>query len=53
VTPNPPNESPPNEELPLAERMEALRSNLDLVAEFEASGTPYSELNEHGEVVVN
>jgi hypothetical protein len=33
--------------------MEALRAGLDLVAEFEAAGTPYSELDENGQVVVH
>jgi hypothetical protein len=38
--------------LSVNERMAVLIAGLDFAAEFEAAGQPYTELDEHGQVVV-
>jgi hypothetical protein len=37
----------------LRAQMEAAIAQLDLVAEFEAAGSPYSELDENGRIVTH
>lgn len=46
-----PDQSDLDVERELAARIEARISRLDLVSEFEATGSPYSELDENGQVV--
>jgi hypothetical protein len=45
-------EEPDDETSSVNERMASLIAGLDFAAEFEAAGQRYSELDEHGQVVV-